>query len=296
MVHPFAGHRAAASGRRIAAFHLMRDWCAELQPDARTSVLRLGADGRKTEVWESTARKWDPVGRWIDADGLASIEPGLSDEFIGGIDVADGLCIDGQALVRVLLQTAQATLIRSAVIGVVSESNGATVYTDGGRSGFDAVVIAAGVGAVTLGLSAALEPMAGATVILEGPGPSRPLAAFGQLIPLSANRTLVAGTHRQDGVRAVSDDDRKRLIEKASRTLPRLSEARVVGDWAGVRAASRDRAPIVGQLEPNVFALAGLGSKGFLLGPWAATQLVASWSGEGELPADWSPDRFNQSS
>ncbi len=272
----------------------MRDWCAELQPEARTGVLRLGADARRAEVWETTARKWDPVGRWIAPDDLGDAEPGLSDGFIGGIEVEDGLCINARGLTRALLQASGATVIKRAAIGVVSEPEGARLFTDGGGQGFDAVVIAAGVGAVTLGLDAALEPMAGATVLLQGVGPTRPLAAFGQLIPVG-DRTLVAGTHRPDGVRAVSEDDRERLRDKARRTLPRLKSARIVDEWAGVRAASRDRTPIVGTVEPHVFALVGLGSKGFLLAPWAATQLVASWFSEGDLPLEWSPSRFGGS-
>jgi glycine/D-amino acid oxidase-like deaminating enzyme len=45
--------------------------------------------------------------------------------------------------------------------------------------------------------------------------------------------------------------------------------AEIVDHQAGVRPASRDRRPILGQ---NI--LNGLGSRGVLLAPWCATHLV----------------------
>jgi glycine/D-amino acid oxidase-like deaminating enzyme len=68
----------------------------------------------------------------------------------------------------------------------------------------------------------------------------------------------------------------------------------VVGHKAGVRPISSDRFPVLGFSadEPRIACFTGLGSKGVLLAPFFAAQLVAAISGTGSVETDVDVKRF----
>ena len=49
---------------------------------------------------------------------------------------------------------------------------------------------------------------------------------------------------------------------------------RIHDSWAGVRPTTPDRRPIIKEIEPGLFALNGLGSKGVTMAPWAVGQVL----------------------
>lgn len=292
MVHPFGGRRAAASRRRVAAFNLTMEWAARFQPEAKTGILRIAVDAEKAELWQDVANKWSECGTWIDPETLADRVPGLADDLPGGIEVPDGLSIDPAPFLAALLDHPQIT-VRSDVVDALGEDDQGAWLDAETRHRFDVVVLAGGAFSQPMTTHPiGLEPMAGSAIIVRGPGPEEPIAGHGQLTPLGDGRTVIAGTHRPDRNAEVTNDDLRRLIEKAEATLPAMADAEKVEGWAAIRAASKDRKPVVGPIGKRLFALTGLGSKGFLLAPWSAIQLIDTWHGHGELPEEWAPARY----
>lgn len=292
MVHPFGGRRAAASRRRVEAFHMTLEWAAELQPEAKTGILRVATDEEKAELWQGVADKWAEVGGWIDADKLQARLPSVADGMPGGIEVPDGMSIEPKGFIGALLDHENISAVPEIVNAIGEDEEGAWIEGDE-RHRFDVVVLAGG--AYSQPMTAhpiGLEPMSGSAIIVRGPGPDEPVAGHGQLTPIGNGETVVAGTYRKDRNAELTNQDVTSLIDKAAATLPDMASCELVRGWTAVRAASKDRKPVVGAIGDRVYVLVGLGSKGFLLGPWAATQLVATWRGKDSLPEEWSPQRY----
>lgn len=292
MVHPFGGRRAAASRRRVAAFLTTLDWVQALQPAAHTGILRVATDDEKAELWQGVAAKWGEVGRWIDAETLRRRLPSVDPSMPGGIEIPDGMSIDPAPFIDALLAQPKIEVKDEVVESLGEDENGAWIETEV-RHRFDVVVLAGGAYSQPMvDQPIGLEPMSGSAIVVKGPGPSRPVAGHGQLTPIGDGQTVVAGTYRKDRNIELTNQDVQALIEKAAATLPDMNACELVRGWTAVRAASKDRKPVVGAIGERVSVLVGLGSKGFLLGPWAATQLVESWRGADSIPEEWSPARF----
>jgi glycine/D-amino acid oxidase-like deaminating enzyme len=289
MVHPFGGRRAAASRRRVAAFHLTQQWAARFQPTAKTGILRIAVDEEKAELWQDVAKKWSEAGTWIGPETLRARVPGIVDGLPGGIEVPDGLTIEPASFIAALLNHPNITTRADVVESLGEEGDDAWIETETRH-----VVVLAG-GAFSQPMTShpiGLEPMAGSAIVVRGHGPDQAIAGHGQLTPIGDGETVIAGTHRPDRNANVTNADVRLLIEKAASTLPAMADAEMVRGWSAIRAASKDRKPVVGAIGTRLFVLSGLGSKGFLLAPWAATQLVETWRGGGELPEEWAPARY----
>ncbi len=91
---------------------------------------------------------------------------------------------------------------------------------------------------------------------------------------------------------AVAAEDHARNLKTLAQARPvmadRLRELPLQGR-AALRASTRDRAPIAGELEPGLVALTGLGGRGFTLAPLLAEHLAALVVGApSPLPGDLS--------
>lgn len=86
---------------------------------------------------------------------------------------------------------------------------------------------------------------------------------------------------------------RESLAGAAARLLPRLRGSVPAQQWAGLRPASPDGLPIVGEIARNVYVATGHFRNGILLAPWTAQVLSQLVTGSGEgPPAELSPRRF----
>jgi glycine/D-amino acid oxidase-like deaminating enzyme len=84
----------------------------------------------------------------------------------------------------------------------------------------------------------------------------------------------VGATFKWDDVwEGVTAEARQGLLDKVARITDRPVE--VLGHWAGVRPASKDRRPLLGRITARQAVLNGLGSRGVLLAPWCAQHLAA---------------------
>jgi len=143
----------------------------------------------------------------------------------------------------------------------------------------DVVAVAAGAGSADLIAGLPLSPVRGQASWRDGLAPIVPAAWGGYAIPTGAG-VLFGATHDRGDVGAdLREADHRRNLETLARARPVLA-ARLAGEplagRAAVRAVTPDRLPIAGPAgPPGLFALTGLGSRGFAFAPWLAEHLAA---------------------
>lgn len=99
------------------------------------------------------------------------------------------------------------------------------------------------------------------------------------IIPKSGGKAILGSTYIHDFDRVEPDPSRaKLLLDKAARQG--LGITKIVGHRTAVRPAVYDRMPIVGHIRDNLYAFAGMGSRGLFHAPLAAEMLIQSWGGK----------------
>jgi glycine/D-amino acid oxidase-like deaminating enzyme len=143
---------------------------------------------------------------------------------------------------------------------------------------------------------ARIAPLQGEVLTVRVPGLPETRVVYGGvwLVPLGDGRFRVGATH--DRTRAdnrPTDDGREKLLKMLRIFLRQPFE--VVRHEAGVRPATADTRPVLGVHPefPRVGFFNGLGSKGVLLAPFYAAQLVAALTGEGRIDPDVDVRRFD---
>lgn len=96
----------------------------------------------------------------------------------------------------------------------------------------------------------------------------------GFLLPIGSGRYRVGSTFAWDEVwSGTSESGRSELQRKLTGML--IDPPRGPFEFAcGVRPATRDRRPLLGQVAPRQFVFNGLGARGVLLAPWCAEHLI----------------------
>jgi glycine/D-amino acid oxidase-like deaminating enzyme len=133
------------------------------------------------------------------------------------------------------------------------------------------------------------------TQVLHGDTWIAPLGDQSYLVGATYARTLEAGSRdHSDPLSTSFREELQRRFERIAQGSFDSGDHRVVDQASAVRPASYDRHPLLGRnsQHPNVYCLNGLGSKGVLMAPLLASQLIDSMLG-GELPAsiNWTRKR-----
>ena len=116
------------------------------------------------------------------------------------------------------------------------------------------------------------------------------------LIPRSDGRLLVGATVEEAGFDKRTDPDTiQRLHRAALKLVPKLADAKILEDWAGLRPGTPDNLPILGATDiPGYYVATGHFRDGILLAPITA-QVMADMI-EGRKPehdlAAFAPARF----
>jgi tRNA 5-methylaminomethyl-2-thiouridine biosynthesis bifunctional protein len=154
----------------------------------------------------------------------------------------------------------------------------------------DAVVVTAGWGSAALASDLPLVPVAGQAQWVEGPA-TPPVAWGGYAVP-TGNGLLFGATHDRGQTYVIPDDaSAARNLATLTAVLPDLAAhveaAGRVQSRKAVRATTPDRLPVVGALhQPGLYALTGLGSRGFCVAPLLGEHLAAVILGQASpLPA-----------
>jgi glycine oxidase len=117
------------------------------------------------------------------------------------------------------------------------------------------------------------------------------------LIPRSDGRMLIGATAEEAGFdKQVVPETILKLRQAAIALVPRLSEARILESWAGLRPGTPDKLPILGATEtPGYFVATGHFRDGILLAPVTAkvmALLMVGQSAQLDL-SDLSANRFS---
>ncbi len=207
----------------------------------------------------------------------------------GGLFMKDALALNPAAVLEAWLNgadsiTASAARIEPTAAGwrLFDRANAAILDAD-------VVVIAAGWGAAALRPELPLTPVRGQADWAEGVAIA-PTAWGGYASP-TADGLLFGATHeRGETVVETSAAAGARNLRTLEGRLPqlaaRVAEAGPVRSRAAIRATTPDRLPLAGGLAPGLFALTGLGSRGFCVAPLLAEHVAALATGApSPLPA-----------
>jgi glycine/D-amino acid oxidase-like deaminating enzyme len=93
------------------------------------------------------------------------------------------------------------------------------------------------------------------------------------LIPLQNGSVLAGSTYEREFEHEEPDQAGYEGI--TAELLPEhKSKTKIIQAWCGIRPTTKDRRPVIRQLDEGLFAVNGLGSKGVSLAPYAADQLM----------------------
>lgn len=229
------------------------------------------------------------------ADARARV-PCLSSEVLAAAFFPDDHCLDPRAYARALrsLALAQGVELREGAMAglVVERDRCAGVRLESGEALLgDAVLLCAGAwSAVAPGVRALLgltlddvHPVKGQIVELAAaPGLiDRVIYGACYLVPRSDGRVVCGSTMERVGFdTSVSDDDVARIRERAAKTVPALANAAVRSTWAGLRPATRDGLPLLGESAlPGLWLSTGHFRNGVLLAAVSAEIIGALLSG-----------------
>lgn len=215
----------------------------------------------------------------------------LSDDAVAAAWLPDDAQVDTEKLMRALTAACEkaGARFRRGYVHSVVEKDGRAVGVDLGGELLpaDAVVLAAGSWS---GLVAGaridprlVRPVRGQMALLElRARPFEPILAgsHGYVVPRADGRVVLGSTSEDAGFdKDVTLGGLHQVLGKALRLAPRLAEARIERTWAGLRPATSDGLPVLGQgpLE-RLFLATGHFRNGILLAPITARligQLVA---------------------
>lgn len=207
----------------------------------------------------------------------------------GGLFMRDALALSPAAVLEAWLDgtdriTASVARIEPAAVGwrLFDAAGGLIVEAD-------VVVIAAGWGAAALRPDLPLAPVRGQAESVVGV--SAAPTAWGGYVSPTPDGLLFGATHErgETTVETTAGASARNLQTLAAR-LPglatRIGAAGAVRSRAAIRATTPDRLPLAGQLAPGLFAVTGLGSRGFSVAPLLAEHVAALAAGApSPLPA-----------
>ena len=303
----------------LLARHLYGDWIEAIEAEAGVSCEYDARGGLTVALSDAEEVQLDRSLDWqraralpfevLEAEEARAREPALG----GGVQAAFAFPLDGQvnperlgsALALAARRAGAVLVTRTPVLALMVESGRAAgVETPAGRIAAGAVVNAAGAWAAHLaGAPAApVVPIRGQMVLLDASEDPDRLTRFvhasGIYLVPRRDGTLVAGSTREKA----GFDARPTaggvagLVERAQRVVPAVAAYPFVDTWAGLRPASPDEVPLIGETAlPGYFLCGGLHASGVLLAPAAAVLMADLLSGrKPPVPAaPFSPARFD---
>ena len=267
-------------------------------------VLQLEQAARDASRFDRVAAQalWPEVAM-LRLDAAACSERLGEPAGTGALFMREALSIHPAAVLETWL--ASARQVKARVAGIEASDGGWRLVDAQGATILEAeaVVVAAGWGSAGLAAGAPLSPVRGQADWVEGVA-GAPVAWGGYASP-TADGLLFGATHERDEtvVETSASASEATLPTPAARP-PRLAGrgagAGPVGTRAAIRATTPDRLPLAGELAPGLFALTGLGSRGFCVAPLLAEHVAALAAGAPSplpvgLAARVDPKRFVKS-
>jgi tRNA 5-methylaminomethyl-2-thiouridine biosynthesis bifunctional protein len=196
----------------------------------------------------------------------------------GGLWIRDGLVIEPHIVLGAL--TRDCPRLEARVEALEPSPDGWELRGEGGRilAVADVVCLAGGYGSRALAPELPLQPVRGQASFADMRERPQAAAWGGYVIP-TREGLLFGATHdrgRED--LDIVPEDHQRNLATLAQARPdlaaRLQGAKLKGR-AALRASTPDRGPIAGELEPRLWALTGLGGRGFTLAPLLAGHVAS---------------------
>jgi glycine oxidase len=317
--HHGAGIPGPLHDLALTSFRLHLEAWDDIRRRARTDFgaqqvprLHIALEERDLQALERAAEPYASApgfaATWIRGADLRAHEPGLATGLLGGLLTEGNARVDAPAYTRAVAAAA-ADLGARTLQGEVRDlrhSGGrvTAVVLDSGPLRCDGVAIASGPwcaqAARWLDAHIPVEPVKGEMLaVAPRAGGVRCAVTWrdAATYPAGGPEVWIGGTEDRVGF----DDQpspaaRTSIVERISRILPTMADARVVRHTAGLRPVTPDGAPIVGIPRgwENACLVLGAGRKGMLLSAGmglAAAELLTS--GRTGVPVDsCSPDRW----
>jgi glycine oxidase len=251
-------------------------------------TLVVALDRADTQHLEILASYLRSMGREVDAlSGREArrLEPGIGGSIRSGLSVPGDLAVDNRKLLIALRKAAEGRGVEFVAEEVTA--------ADPESLGCDVVVIAAGAWSARLhpGLAGGVRPLKGEILRLRPrrgslPPPERTVRAVVEgrpiyLVPRADGELVLGATQYEAGFDVtVTARGVRELLEGAERVFPSIAEYELVEMAAGLRAASVDNLPFIGELSDGVLAATGHHRNGLLLAPVTADAITAWLAGE----------------
>ncbi|AHY45868.1 glycine oxidase ThiO [Rubrobacter radiotolerans] len=284
-----------------------------------SGTLRVACDDAfATALGESFhwQRKRGLAARWLSGDEVRKLDPGVCDGALAGLFLPEDGQVESRRLSRALALAAtkngaelrEHVRVTQLLRGVRKERI-TGVETDSGAVRSGCTVLAGGSASGTLlsplGVEIPLFPVKGETITLAGvfrePGPNVWDSGC-YVVAKRDGRVVVGATERpHETDRRPTLDGVAHLTRAAGRLLPGLSGATFAGAWGGLRPATPDKLPVLGEPEglEGLLLASGTYRNGILLAPAVGAALAARALGEKEGTqvdlSPFAPGRFSGS-
>nr|CRH04693.1 putative Glycine oxidase [Candidatus Magnetococcus massalia] len=239
----------------------------------------------------------------LDRDEARKLEPGLSEHIIGANYYPDDHQVDpiqlSRALTAAVAKLGGRFLSGTRVVGIVSEGEHAIgVRTEQEVIHGDHIVLAGGAWSSLVQqmppLRTKVKPMSGQMLQVEMRPPAMRHVVYGYkgyIVPRADGRILMGSTLEDRGFdKAVTIEGLNRISAMALNMVPLLAQARLSDSWAGLRPATEDGQPLLGQGPlQGLYLATGHYRNGILMTP--ATADIMAHLIEGK-PSPWDITSF----
>jgi len=277
----------AGGGAAAAFFAQAFERAVDLYDALPDAVISRGA--LQLEAGDRDAGRFDRIARqpFWPGDAVRRLDAVQASEWLGeaaargGLGLAHGRVIEPRMVLEAWLGDARR--LSGTVAGFVRAGGGWSLGAgpDERAAHVDVLVLTAGWGLKTLAPAIQLTPARGQASFANGGGAEA--AAWGGYVVPTRDGVLFGATFdRGDEGCDVRAADHARNLATLAEARPALAAemaSQALEGRARIRATTRDHLPVCGALEPGLYVLGGLGSRGFTTAPLLGEHLAALING-----------------
>lgn len=271
----------------------------------KTGILRPAQDEKMASRMKENSTDGWPEGwcTWLDKNEIHEINPELNC-VQGGMWLPKGLTVN---VVKYLknkaryLQQKGLVLYTYATYSIGLDSSPFTISLDKGKISTEHIIYATG---DKTSISEPwkylpIHPVKGQIAIFESSKAEEfdySISALGYIASISKNRFVAGSTYEHNFDHSNPDEEGlEYLIKRLGKVYPALFKGAVLLDqWAGVRASTPNKKPILGSHSQinKLYVFSGLGSKGMMYGNYMSSLLLDHILYGTKLPQEISVTRF----
>jgi glycine oxidase len=239
------------------------------------------------EIVSSTPGATEPGSRWLNDAEVRQAEPAIRAPHGALRHSRDGAVDSTRVMAALRHVVARHPLVtvasRAGVASIDVASSPASVFTrDGGSFRARSLVLAAGAWSPQIGglpRRVPVFPLKGQIIAFDAPDLIHRPVAGDHIYLVPRGREVVAGaTSERAGFDTTASDESEQTLQAAAAAIcPSLGDARVIRRWAGLRPATDDMLPILGEdpESPSLIYACGHSRNGILLAPATAVAVRA---------------------